>query len=168
MPFYLRESNILPKVAGLQSVLIVPCRFCPAASRAVREEKPYIELSRWFLRTGAYESFIQDLRRRLNDKGIRTDVFDSRLPHDMVTCMWTSGRRRALGKRAEEFDGVLVLGCESVAETVRDAVGPSGCQVIQGMGIEGLRNLVASLSSPFAISLEVQGIIAVAAGQPAE
>jgi hypothetical protein len=71
MPFYLKASDILSQVDGLQSVLIVPCRFCPAASLAVREKKPYIELFRKFLKTEAYESFIQALKRRLEDKGIK-------------------------------------------------------------------------------------------------
>ncbi len=44
MPLYVKESNILSQAAGLQSVLIVPCRFCPAISMAVKEKKPYIEL----------------------------------------------------------------------------------------------------------------------------
>jgi len=43
MPFYLRESDVVSELGGLQSVLIVPCRFCPAASVAVRERAPYIE-----------------------------------------------------------------------------------------------------------------------------
>jgi hypothetical protein len=166
MPFYLRESDIFPRVAGLHSVLIVPCRFCPAASLAVREKKAYIGVFRRFLRTEAYESFIQAVKRRLNDEGIRTEVFDSKLPHHMVTCMWTSGRRRALGKRAAEFEGVLVLGCDSVAETVRDSVGSTGCRVIQGMEIEGLMNLVPRVSFPFDISLEVQGVIPVVTKAP--
>lgn len=77
MPFYLKESNILPQVAGLTSVLIVPCRFCPASSLAVSEKKPYIELFRKFLKTAAYESFIQALKRRLNNEGIKTAVLSS-------------------------------------------------------------------------------------------
>jgi len=96
MPFYLKKSEILPQVAGLRSVLIVPCRFCPAASLAVTENQPYIELFRRFLRTQAYESFIQDLKLRLEDEGIKTAIFDSKLPHHYVACMWTPGRRRQL------------------------------------------------------------------------
>ena len=75
MPFYLKELDIVPRVAGLRSVLIVPCRFCPAASLAVREKKPYIELFRKFLKTKAYESFIQALKGRLKGEGIKTAVF---------------------------------------------------------------------------------------------
>lgn len=93
MPFYLKASDIVLRVAGLESVLIVPCGFCPAASMAVREKKPYIELFRKLWKTEAYESFIQTLKRRIEDKGIKTAVFDINLPHHHVACMWTHRRR---------------------------------------------------------------------------
>ncbi len=157
MPFYLKESDILPQVAGLQSVLIVPCRFCPAASLAVREKKPYIELFRKFLRTEAYESFIQALKRRLKGEAIKTAVFDSKLPHHFVACMWTSGRRRKLAKHAAKFEGVVVLGCEATVEIVRDAIRSTDCRVIEGMEIEGgIMNVRPTVSLPLNISLELQ------------
>ena len=161
MPFYLEGSNIVPLVAGLQSVLIVPCGFCPAASLAVREKKPYIELFRKFWRTEAYESFIQDLKRRLEEKGIKTAVFDIKLPHHYVACMWTHRRRRELAKRAAEFEGVVVLGCEATVEIVRDSIRSTDCRVIEGMESEGIMNVVPIVSFPFNISLEVQGITSV-------
>ena len=161
MPFGFKELDIIPQVAGLQSVLIVPCRFCPAASLAVKEKKPYIELFRKFLKTEAYESFIQDLKRRLEKKGIKTAVFDIKLPHHYVTCMWTSGRRRELAKRAAEFEGAVVLGCEATVEIVRDSIRSTDCRVIEGMEAEGIMNVVPTVSFPFNISLEVQGITSV-------
>ena len=168
MPFYLKETDILPQVAGLQSVLIVPCRFCPAASLAVREGRPYIELFRNFLRTEAYESFIRAVKRRLQDEGIRTAVFDSKLPHHFVTCMWTSRRRRKLARRAAEFEGVVVVGCDATTETVRDAIGSADCRVIQGMEIEGIMNVLPRVSFPLNISLQVQGITSVLASPSKE
>jgi hypothetical protein len=161
MPFYLNESDITSQVAGLHSVLIVPCGFCPAASLAVREKKPYIELFRKFLKTGAYESFIQALKLRLENQGIKTDVFDVKVPDGFVACMWTSGRRRKLAKRAAEFEGVVVLGCDGAVQTVRDSIGSSACRVIQGMEVEGLMNIIPTVSFPFNISLELQGITSV-------
>jgi len=161
MPFYLKESDILPRVDGLQSVLIVPCRFCPAASLAVREKKPYIELFRKFLKTEAYELFIQALKRRLKDEGIKTAVFDSKLPHHFVACMWTSGRRKKLAKRVAEFEGAVVLGCEATVEIVRDSIRSDDCRVIQGMENEGIMSVLPTVSFPFNISLEVQGITSV-------
>jgi hypothetical protein len=158
MPFYLRESDILSQVAGLQSVLVVPCRFCPAASLAVREKRPYLEPFRRLLRTEAYESFIRSLTRRLQDQGIKTAVFDSKLLHQFVACMWTSRRRRRLAKRAAQFDGVLVLGCDAMVETVRDSIASTDCQVIQGMKIEGLMNVLPTVSFPLKLSLGLQSV----------
>lgn len=166
MPFYLKEADVLPRVAGLSSVLIVPCRFCPAASMAVREKKPYIQLFRHFLRTEAYESFIRDLRSRLRDEGIEAVVFDSKLPHKFLPCMWTAGRRRELAKRAAEFDGVVVLGCDAAGEVVRTAMGSADCRVIQGMDVEGIMSVVPTLRFPFNISLTVQGLTPVEMQEP--
>ena len=161
MPFYLKESDIVPQVAGLQSVLIVPCGFCPAVSLAVSEKKPYIELFRKFWRTEAYESFIQALKCGIEEKGIKTTVFDIKLPHHYVACMWTYGRRRELAKQAAKFEGVVVLGCEATVEIVRDALRSVDCRVIEGMKSEGIMNVVPKVSFPFDISLEVKGITAV-------
>ena len=164
MPFYLKEADVLPRVAGLRSVLIVPCRFCPAASLAVIRKKPYIRLFRHFLRTEPYESFIRDLRRRFEDEGVETAVFDAKLPHHFLPCMWTSGRRRQLAKRAAEFEGVVVLGCEAAVEVVRDTIGSTDCRVIQGMDVEGIMCVAPTVSFPFNISLAVRGITPVVPG----
>ena len=158
MPFYLKASDIIPQVDGLRSVLIVPCGFCPAASLAVREKKPYIELFRRLWRTEVYESFIRALKRRLEEKGVETAVFDINLPHHYVACMWTYGRRRKLAERASEFEGVVVLGCEATVEIVRESIRSTDCRVIEGMEGEGIMNVVPKLSFPFNISLELQGI----------
>lgn len=162
MPFYLRESDSSLELAGLQSVLIVPCRFCPAASLAVRENEPYIELFRRFLRTAAYESFIQTLTRRLQDRGIETAVFDSRLLHQFVACMWTARRREELAKRAAQFDGVMVLGCDAMVETISSSLQSVDCRLIQGLEIEGLMNVVPTVRFPFTLSLELKSVTDVA------
>src|SRR5512139_1436599 len=117
MPFYLKDRDISSDIGMVDSVLIVPCRFCPAASLAVRERKPYIELFRKFLRTPSYESYIQVLKSSLESQGIRTGVFDSKLPHQFVLCMWTSGRRKGLARHAIGYDAIIVLGCDAAVET---------------------------------------------------
>jgi hypothetical protein len=165
MPFYLKELDISRQLAGLQSVLIVPCRFCPAASLAVREKRPYIELFRRFLRTEAFESLIHALTRRLQDAGIKTSLFDSKLPHQFTACMWTSRRRKALAKRAAQFEGVAVLGCDAMVETVRDSIESTECRVIPGMEIEGLMNVLPTVRLPLNISLELHGVTPVTGAQ---
>ncbi len=158
MPFYLKDTNFLPQVSGLQSVLIVPCRFCPAASLAVRNEMPYIELFKRFLRTKAYESFIKELEHQLIDHGIKTAVFESKWLHQYVGCMWTASRREELAKRATDFDGALVLGCDAMVDTVRDAIQSTDCQVIKGMEAEGVMNVLPSVKFPFNLSLKLRSV----------
>lgn len=156
MPFHLNDRDFSADLNGVRSVLIVPCRFCPAASLAVREAKPYIQLFRNFLRTPAYESYIHDLRSRLEGEGIRTEVFDSKLPHQFVVCMWTSGRRKHLARQAAGYDAVIVLGCDAAVETVRSCV--SDCRVLPAMEVEGVMSVIPSFRLPFDISLEVSGV----------
>jgi hypothetical protein len=158
MPFHLTDRDISPDIAGARSILIVPCRFCPAASLAVRERKPYIELLRSFLRTRSYESYVEALKSRLEREGIRTGVFDSRWPHQFVACMWTAGHRKDLARRAMAYDAVIVLGCDAAVDTVRSCLESQDCRVIPGMEVEGIMNVVPSLRFPFDISLEVKGV----------
>jgi hypothetical protein len=159
MPFYLEETDILSRVKGLRSVLIVPCRFCPAASLAVKKKKPYLEPFRRILRTESYESFIRTLKRRLEAEGITTAIFDAKLPHHFVACMWTSRRRRQLAARAAQFEGVVALGCDATVETVRLAIGDTDCRVIQGMVIKGgIMNVRPIVSPSLNVSLELKGI----------
>ncbi|MDH3458409.1 MAG: hypothetical protein OER90_16320 [Gemmatimonadota bacterium] len=165
MPFYLHEADILPDVAELRSVLIVLCRFCPAASLAVKENKPYFEPFRRLLRTGSYESYIQTLKRRLEHQGIQAAVFDSKLPHQFVACMWTERRRKAFARRASQFDGVVVLGCEAAVQTMRDALSATDCKVIPAMEEEGVMNVVPTVSFSGKLSLKVKGLSPVELGQ---
>ena len=158
MPFYLKDRDISSDIASVHSALIVPCRFCPAASLAVREKKPYIELFRSLLRTPSYESHIQALRSRLERLGIRTGVFDSRLPHQFVACMWTSGRREELARQAAGYDAVIVLGCDAAVEVIRSSLQSTNCRIIPGMEVEGVMNVIPSLRFPLKISLEVSGV----------
>ena len=158
MPFYLKDRDISSDIASVHSALIVPCRFCPAASLAVREKKPYIELFRSLLRTPSYESYIQALRSRLERLGIRTGVFDSRLPHQFVACMWTSGRREELARQAAGYDAVIVLGCDAAVEVIRSSLQSTNCRIIPGMEVEGVMNVIPSLRFPLKISLEVSGV----------
>ena len=158
MPFFLKPRDLSSDTAAVNSVLIVPCRFCPAASFAVREGKPYIEPFRTFLRTPAYESHIQALTSRLECRGVKTGVFDSKLPHQFVMCMWTAGRREELARRAAEYDALIVLGCDAAVETVRSSTKPNGCRVIRGMEVEGVMNVIPSLHFPLNIRLELSGV----------
>ena len=38
MPIHFNDLDLVSEVAGLRSVLIVPCNMCPAATVAIREK----------------------------------------------------------------------------------------------------------------------------------
>jgi len=161
MPFYLKDRDISSDISNVGSVLIVPCRFCPAASLAVREKKPFIELFRKFLRTAAYEEYIQELKSHLEQFGIKARVFDSKLPQYSIVCMWTSGCRKKLKQQASEYDAVMVLGCDAAVKTAQDSRPSTRCKVIPGMEIEGIMNVIPSFKFPGKIFLEVTSVIRV-------
>jgi hypothetical protein len=68
MPFIFNIDENISKLAQFKSVLIVPCRFCPAASSAVKNNKPYFEFLRKFLKTDSYERYIESLKSNLEER----------------------------------------------------------------------------------------------------
>lgn len=166
MPFFLAETDVVSQVSSLKSVLIVPCRFCPAASLAVRNNEPYIDFPRRGLETASYERFIDRTKQSLENKGVEVTVFKSKLLHQFVLCMWTSNRRKKLMELAKEYDAVVVMGCEAAVQTVRDAVKSTNCQVIPGMKNEGLMSIRPRFSLPCSISLELESVSPILLEQP--
>jgi hypothetical protein len=158
MPFILSAIDDTTAYEQYESVLIVPCRFCPAASAAVKNHEPYFEIFKRFLKTGSYERFIMSLKSRLEQKGIKTGIFKSRWLHQFVLCMWTRRRRAALKKRARNYDALVVLGCEAAVQTVRDAVKPSSCKVHQGVETEGIMSVQPRFSLPCNLHLNIESI----------
>jgi len=154
MPIHFEDLDVASEVAGARSVLIVPCNMCPAATVAVRTNQPFIQLFRSFLRSAPFERHIEALQSRLREKGVSASVFRSDLPHQWFMCMWTSGRRQRLQSQARQHDAVIVLGCESANETVRDAVGTTECKVIKGMEIAGIMNAKLRFDLPGNVSFD--------------
>ena len=60
---------------------------------------------------------------------------------------------------------MVVLGCDAMVDAVSEAVAPADCRVIQGMEIEGLMNVLPTVSFPLNISLELNGMAAVGANE---
>lgn len=158
MPFHFNELDVAAKVSGCDSVLLVPCRFCPAASSAVKHGRPYIEIFRRFLKTEPYEQLIRKIQSDLISQGVNTSVFKSKLLHQFVLCMWTSARRKKLRERAKGHDAVVVLGCEGATQTVRDALNSTECRVVQGMETEGLMSIIPRFRFPGTLSLELNSL----------
>ena len=158
MPFILETRDVLTEVTEFRSVLIVPCRFCPAASMAVKSDEAYIEFPRRGLKTASYERQIAELQEAFTQRGIAAEVFESRLLHHFVLCTWTARRRQALLERARDYDAVVVMGCEAAVATVRSALESAGCHVISGLRSEGIMSVQPKFSLPGTVRLELESI----------
>ena len=158
MPFYLEEIEHFPELDRFKSVLIVPCRFCPAASLAISKNKPYIQLFRRLFKTASFEQYIKKIKSKLETKGIKTDVFRTHLLHQFVLCGWTSKRRQKMLERVNKYEAVLVLGCEGAVKTVSDSIQSTSCQVFQGMKTLGLMSIKPSFNLPCNISLKLDSV----------
>lgn len=148
MPLHFNDLDVVSEATGLRSALIVACNMCPAITVAVREEKPFLRLFRHFLKSAPFERYVANLRSRLVAKGIGTDVFKSPIPHQWFMCMWTAGRCRKLREHAKRYDGIVVLGCESATQTVRDSVDSAECRIIEGMELTGIMNAKLKIAPP--------------------
>ena len=154
MPIHFNDLDVVSEVAGLSSALIVPCNMCPAVTVAVREKKPFIQLFRSFLKSAPFEQHIRALQSRLREEGVNTKVFKSYLPHQWFLCMWTSRRSKKLQKYAKQYEAVIVLGCDSATETVRDSIKSPGCRVIEAMEVTGIMNAKLRFDLPCNVSFE--------------
>jgi hypothetical protein len=154
MPIHFNDMDVVSEVAGLHSALIVPCNMCPAITVAVREKKPFMQFFRSFLKSAPFEQYIGGLQSRLREKGVNTKVFKNYIPHQWFMCMWTPRKRKKLQKCAKQYDAVIVLGCESANETVRDVVNSNDCKVIEGMEVTGIMNAHLRFHLPGNVSFE--------------
>lgn len=157
MPFYLKEVDVVPEVTKFKSALIVPCRFCPAVSFALRKQQTYIKLFRNFLKTESYEQHINNIQARLEKEGLKTSVFKSNLLN-FVFCMWTTGQREKFIKKAHQYEAVIVIGCEAAYKSVCDIIKSTDCKVFLAMESEGVVNAKPKFQLPFNISLELSSV----------
>lgn len=158
MPVYLKDVSEFPQLEGVGSALIIPCRFCPAASMAVRRDEPYFQFLRGFLKTAAYEELITSMKSTMEQMGIRTDVFRSNWLHQFVLCMWTKRRRKHLARVAAGYEALVVLGCEAAVDTVHDSVDTEKSKVYMGMRSEGIMSVLPRVSLPANLSLKLKRV----------
>ena len=154
MPIHFNDLDVVSETAGLKSALIVPCNMCPAATVAVREKKPFMQFFRSFLKSPPFVQYLRELQSQLGEKGLNTSVFMSNLYHQWFMCMWTTTQRKKLQEAAKQHEAVIVLGCNSATETVRDAVKSTGCKVIEGMEVTGIMNATLRFHLPCNVSFD--------------
>lgn len=165
MPLHFDDIDVLSQVEGLRSALIVPCNMCPAVTVAVRDRKPFLQIFQNFLKSAPFDEYLAAMQGRLAEAGVRTKVFRSILPHSWFLCFWTAARQKKLKRCAQQYDGVIVLGCQSATITVRNSLIPSTCKVIEGMTVSGIMNATLSFSFPGNVSFEGSTIISLASAE---
>jgi hypothetical protein len=154
MPIHFKDLDVVSETAGLRSALIVSCNMCPAVTVSIREKKPFMQLLRSLMKSLPFEQYLKKLQSRLREQGIETEIFRSNLYHQWFMCMWTSAQRWKLQRAAEKYEAVIVLGCESATETVKDSVKSTGCKVVEGMKVSGIMNATLRLHLPCNVSFE--------------
>lgn len=152
MPLKLEPLDVAADLETFNSVLIVPCPICPPVSLACQKNAPLIEFFTRGLKTGAFEDYVRSIREPLEQRGVRTNALTMYTPLPTM-CLWTEGQRRRLLKRARDYEAVLVLGCDSAAYTVKEALKNTNCHVIQAMRMTGLTNATARFRFPGTIDL---------------
>ena len=153
MPLHLESMDVYDRVRSYKSVLIVSCPVCPPASLASDNESPFIEFFKHGIKTPAYENHLAEIREHLENEGIRTGTFTSYLPC-AAACLWTSGQRNRLMKRARKYDVALVMGCESARQTVEDTLEDVDCDVVLAMQLVGITNARLKFEFPLTVKLE--------------
>ncbi len=154
MAIHLEPRDVIADLEAFNSVLIVSCPMCPQISLAMQKQKPLIEFFKHGLNTEAFEDYVKSIRESLEQRGIRTGVYTTRLPSPLM-CLWTKGQRNRLLKRAKDYEAILVLGCISATDTVRDALKETDCQIFQGMRMKGISNATMKFEFPLKVKLEM-------------
>ena len=153
MPLHLEPLDLSDKLKSYKSVLFVSCPVCPQTSLAGDNDSPLIEFFKHGIKTPAYEKYLGELRDSLERTGIRTGTFTSYLPFP-TTCLWTTGQRKRLQKRARNYDAALVMGCTSAQCTVEETLKDTGCDAILGMQLVGITNARLKFKLPLNLGLD--------------
>lgn len=153
MPVNLTPRDVSVDLAGFDSVLIASCPVCPPMCLAMQKEEPFIEFFKHGIKTGAYEEHIQSIRDSLEERGARTGVFSIHTPTPMM-CLWTKRQRERLLKRANDYEAVLILACDSGTESAKDALKDTDCQVFQALDMDGVINATTSIHFPLTVVME--------------
>lgn len=165
MPINLKPKDVSDDLSSVRSVLIIYCPVCPQFSLAMQKDTPWLEMLNNGLKTAALENQIREIRDPLEKRGVRTGVFTMRLPLPMM-CLWTKGQRIRLLKQAQDYEAVVILGCDSAAFTAQQVLKDTNCRVIPGMQMVGITN--ATVAHRFPLIFELQETTRVQIGQVGE
>ncbi len=158
MPVHMEPRDVSADLEKFHSVLIVSCPVCPPMCLAMQHKSPFIEFFKRGIKTGAFEDYVQSIRKPLEQRGVRTGAFTMHVPTPMM-CLWTKGQRSRLLKRARDYEAVVILGCDSAAYTAQETLKDTDCQVIQGMRMVGTTNATLRFRFPLTIDLDMHCVL---------
>ena len=158
MPVHLEPLDVSSDLENFRSVLIVSCPVCPPMCVAMQQNSPFIDFFKRGLKTGAFEDYIQSIRKPLEQRGVRTGAYSIHVPTPMM-CLWTEWQRGRFLKRASDYEAVLVLGCDSANYTAQEVLKDTDCQVIQGMRMVGTTNATLKVRFPLTIELDMHCVL---------
>lgn len=153
MPLHMEARDISDRLDGVASVLVVSCPVCPPISVAMQKNAPFIELFKHGLNTEVFEDYIQSILEPLEQRGVRTGVYRSYVPSPTM-CLWSRRQRERFRRRAQGYEAIVVLGCDTARYTVRKALKDTRCRVFQGMRTVGMTNAAVQVNFPMTITLE--------------
>jgi hypothetical protein len=119
----------------------------------VQKNSPFIDFFKSGLKTVPFEDHIKEIRGPLEQRGVRTGLFSIYAPLPTM-CLWTQGQRNRLLKRAQDYEVVLVLGCDSATYTAQQALKHTDCQVLQAMHMTGITNATVKFQFPMTLDLQ--------------
>ncbi len=154
MPILLEPRDVTEDLKGFKSVLIVSCPMCPPMSLAMQKKKPFIELFKHGIKTEVFEDYIKSVREPLEQRGVQTEVYTTRVPSPLM-CLWTQGQRDAFLERARKYEAVLVMGCTSAISTVKEVLKNTDCRIIPAMRMKAIANATMKFRFPFTIGLDM-------------
>lgn len=154
MPIHLEDRNMISEVEGCGSSLILACNMCAGASIAMRENKPFLQLSKSFLVSPPLKRHIRKLQIQLEEKGVKTKWFRGGIVQQFFLCLWTKRQREKLREYARNYEAAIVLGCDSAFKTARDSLNGTGCKVIEGTEVGGIMNTKTKFHFPCDIYFE--------------
>ncbi len=154
MPIYLEPKDVTTDLKDFHSVLIVSCPICPPMSMAMQTKKPFIDFLKHGIKTKAFEDYIKSVRKPLEENGVHTDVYTTRAPSPMM-CLWTEKQRGKLLKRVRDHDAVLVVGCKSAIQVVKDVLKDTNCQVFPAMQMKAIANATMKFEFPMKIKFDM-------------
>lgn len=121
MPLYMKPAPIDSSMYSHESILFVVCGVCPKMCMSVQQNRPYFSPGRLFGKKDFFDEYIAGLRKKFEDKGLRTDVFKNKKLNSMM-CLWPQDQRDMLLKYSKKFQAVAVIGCQSAVFTVKDSI----------------------------------------------